>query len=159
MRLAKRSVHGCGYETLSQMMASQADWVSPGPWDDQSMKNVYASPPNWKGDKVSVLDSDHVWGHGIDYHWVWKSLLRGHNVLFMDPWDPLSVWFNPAVNRPDHPNYILRRKAMTYTAEWAAKINLVAMRPNQDFGGESFCLGDSGKEYLMHAEGSKAILI
>src|SRR5688572_13111564 len=84
MRLTKRSVHGCGYETLSQMMASQADWVSPGPWDDQSMKNVYASPPNWKDDKVSVLDTDHVWGHGIDYHWVWKSFLRGHNVLFMD---------------------------------------------------------------------------
>ena len=149
---------GHGNETLPQMMASQADWVSPGPWDDQSMKNVYSSPPNWKGDKVSVLDTDHIWGHGIDYHWVWKSFLRGHNVLFMDPWDPLPVWFNPPANRPDHPNYVLGRKAMKYTAEWAAKINLVTMRPNQDFGGESFCLGDAGKEYLMYVEGSKADL-
>ena len=39
---------GHGNETLQQMMASQADWVSPGSRDDQSMKNVYTSPPNGK---------------------------------------------------------------------------------------------------------------
>ena len=32
-----------------------------------------------------------MWGHGIDYKWVWKSFLRGHNVLFMDPWGPLPL--------------------------------------------------------------------
>ena len=47
---------------------------------------------------------------------------------------------------------------MKYTAEWAAKINLVTMRPNQDFGEGSFCIGDAGKEYLIYVEGSKADL-
>ena len=149
---------GHGNETLQQMMASNADWVSPGTADDASMKNAAANPPLWKGVKVSVLDTDHIWGHGIDYRWVWKSFLRGHNVLFMDPWDPLPVWFNPAVNRPDHPNYILGRNAMKYSAEWAKKIDLVTMQPNPDFGAESFCLGLSGKEYLLYVNGSNPTL-
>ncbi len=160
---AKGKIHpvgltGHGNETLQQMMASDADWVSPGTWDDESMKNVRTNPPVWKGEKVSVLDTDHIWGHGIDYRWVWKTFLRGHNVLFMDPWDPLPVWFNPEVNRPDHPNYILGRNAMKRTAEWANRINLVTMRPNADFGAVSFCIGDPGKEYLIYVEGPDAEL-
>jgi hypothetical protein len=47
---------------------------------------------------------------------------------------------------------------MKLTAAWAAKINLVTMRPNQDFGAASFCLGNSGQEYLMYVEGSNVDL-
>lgn len=148
-------ITGHGNETLQQMMASQADWISPGPWDDESLKNVHTNPLLWKGDKVCILDTDHLWGHGMDYRWVWKSFLRGHNILFMDPWDPLPVWHNPEVNRPDHPNYILGRKAMKNTAIWAAKINLVTMRPTADFVKNGFCLADPGNEYLVYVEGAR----
>jgi hypothetical protein len=154
-RLHPIGLTGHGNETLTQMLASNADWISPGAWDDPSMTNVYTNPPLWMGAKVSVLDTDHMWGHGIDYRWVWKCFLRGHNVLFMDPWDPLPVWFNPEVNRPDHPNYILGRKAMKHTAEWASMINLAAMNPKADLVPNSFCLAEEGKEYLVYVEGSK----
>ena len=48
-------------------------------------------PPAWDGKKVSLLDTDHVWGVGGNGAWVWKSLLRGHNPLFMDPYDGLVL--------------------------------------------------------------------
>jgi len=148
-------ITGHGNETLQQMLASEADWISPGAWDDPSMKNVHTEPPTSDGRKVSVLDTDHMWGHGIDYRWVWKTFLRGHSVLFMDPWDPLPAWHTPEVNRPDHPNYILGRKAMKQTALWAGRINLATMQPDSSLSENSFCLADPGKEYLIYVDGSK----
>ena len=41
--------------------------------------------PN-SGKKVTILDTDHLWGCGGNYQWVWKSFLQGYNTIFMDPW-------------------------------------------------------------------------
>lgn len=37
--------------------------------------------------KVILVDTDHLWGVGGSPAWVWKSFLRGHNPIFMDPYD------------------------------------------------------------------------
>ena len=64
------------------MLASPADWISPGDQDG------YRDPaPVWDGRKVSLLDTDHIWGVGGNHGWVWRSFLRGHNPIFMDPYD------------------------------------------------------------------------
>ena len=75
-------ITGHGAERLESMLASPADWISPG-----SQDGFKDDPPAWDGKKVSLLDTDHVWGIGGNGAWVWKSLVRGHNPLFMDPYD------------------------------------------------------------------------
>ena len=47
---------------------------------------------------MSLLDTDHIWGCGGNAAWVWKSFLRGHNPLFMDPYDG-SVLGTPGDSR------------------------------------------------------------
>ena len=75
---------GHGSENNDEMLASPADWFSPGSsqWPD-----LKTDPRAVDGKKVSLLDTDHVFGVGGDPKWVWKAFLRGHNVLFMDPYD------------------------------------------------------------------------
>ena len=75
---------GHGSESNEEMLASPADWISPGSDGWQDLKTDPRSAP---ATKVSLLDTDHVFGVGGDQKWVWKAFLRGHNVLFMDPYD------------------------------------------------------------------------
>ena len=79
---------GHGSENNDEMLASPADWFSPGSnqWPD-----LKTDPRAVDGKKVSLLDTDHVFGVGGDQKWVWKAFLRGHNVLFMDPYDDPSL--------------------------------------------------------------------
>jgi hypothetical protein len=83
---------GCSSEKLAEMLASSAEWVSPGVCDAGP---IYKSdPPAWNENKVSLLDTDHLWGHGGTPWWVWKSICRGHNPVLMDSWEPIP---GPAV--------------------------------------------------------------
>ena len=77
-------ITGHGAERLDSMLASPADWVSPGRVD-----GFADDPPAWDAghEKVSLLDTDHIWGVGGNAAWVWKSFCRGHNPIFMDPYD------------------------------------------------------------------------
>ena len=62
------------------LFRSPADWVSPGSY------RIYANaPPVAEGRKVSLLDTDHVFGVGGDRRWIWKAFTRGHNPIYMDP--------------------------------------------------------------------------
>src|SRR5947207_1209070 len=60
------------------------------------------------GKKVSVNDTDHLWGHGGTVSWAWKSFVRGHNTLLMDSWDPIAGSPCPEVNWGPRPGYPLR---------------------------------------------------
>jgi hypothetical protein len=143
-------ITGHGGVYLAGMLASAAEWISPGAHDLLEFGDVQVDPPAWDGRKVSVLDTDHIWGHGIDYKWVWKSFLRGHHVLFMDPWGPLAGWYNPLRNRPDYPGYEEARKAMRNTVHYARRLNLGAAVPRPDLASTRFCLADPGKAYLVY---------
>jgi len=68
-------------ETINaQLLASGADWISLAGVVPQDR----VEPPEAPAGKVSLLDTDHVFGVGGDALWVWKAFVRGHNVLFMD---------------------------------------------------------------------------
>src|SRR4030095_6731354 len=73
---------GPGAERLASMLASPADWISPGKRDGYG-----EDAPAWKGEKVSLLDTDHIWGTGGNSSGWWRAFVRGHNPLFMDPYD------------------------------------------------------------------------
>ena len=81
--------------TNRQLIDSPADWISPNPGTPEE---DYKDRPSARYvGKVIVNDTDHLWGHtGGDSVWVWKSFLRGLNVLFMEELTPSPTWQDSA---------------------------------------------------------------
>lgn len=132
-------ITGHGAERLDSMLASPADWISPG-----SRDGFRDDPPAWDGAKISLLDTDHIWGIGGSAAWVWKSFLRGHNPIFMDPYDG-SVLAAPAQER----RWESVRRAMGQSRSVAERINLAAMTPQSKLASTEYCLAAAGAEYLV----------
>ena len=76
-----------GTQVNDELFATCADWILPG--TGRAHEYRY-NPPAADGRKVILTDTDHLWGHSIEVAWAWKSLTRGMNVLFMDPWEPVA---------------------------------------------------------------------
>jgi len=134
------------------VFASNADWVSPGYGPGYEYRY---DPPTADGYKVIVTDTDHLWGHGGNYRWAWKSFLRGLNPIFMDAWGPLPGdtrfdYMGNLLNRRDYPTYEPLRVALGRTRSFAERINLNAMPPRNDFASSHYCLANPGVEYLVY---------
>ncbi|MBM4048170.1 MAG: hypothetical protein FJ279_23960, partial [Planctomycetes bacterium] len=132
-------ITGHGAENLASMLASPADWISPG-----SKDGYRDDPPAWDGKKVSLLDTDHIWGIGGNAAWVWKSFLRGHNPLFMDPYD------GAVLGKPWDPRWEPIRRAMTHARRLAERVNLAALLPRNDLASTQYCLANPGQEYIVY---------
>ena len=128
---------GHGAERLPTMLASPAEWVSPGRAD-----GFAEEPPAWSERKVSLLDTDHIWGVGGSAAWVWRSFLRGHNTIFMDPYDG-------SVLGQDR-GWEGIRAAMGHTRRLAERMNLSAMTPRNELASTKYCLANPGTEYLVY---------
>jgi hypothetical protein len=133
-------ITGHGAEDLASMLASPADWLSPG------SKDGYRDlPPAWDGRaKVSLLDTDHVWGVGGHRAWVWNSFLRGHNPLFMDPYD------GTVLGKPFDPVFDPVRQALGQVLAWSRRIDLTRMTPQATLASSAVCLADPGREFLVY---------
>ncbi len=107
------------------------------------------NPPVADGRKVIISDTDHLWGIGGDYRWVWKSFLRGHNPIFMDPYD------TDLKGGLSEETIELTRKNMGYTLTYAERMNLAAMTPQPNLASSGYCLAEPGKEYLAYAPGGR----
>src|SRR5688572_3392052 len=112
-----------------------ADWISPNyapiSWmlgDSTVSTSFKENPPPSIGNKVIITDTDHLWGHGGNHQWVWKSFLRGLNPIFMDPWDPLPgkkndsnaegwLYHSDGISKDDrnYPDWDIVRQNMGYT--------------------------------------------
>ena len=128
---------GHGAERVASMLASPAEWVSPGRAD-----GFAEDPPAWNEKKVSLLDTDHIWGVGGNAPWVWKSFLRGHNPIFMDPYRGVVL----GQDRGWEPI----RAAMGHTRRLAERVNLASMQPRNDLASTGYCLAHPGREYLVY---------
>jgi len=121
------------------LFKSPADWISPnreGGYRD--------NPPAADGRKVILNDTDHLWGIGGNQAWVWKSFLRGHNPIFMDPYDGVVL------GEKFDPKWDPIRRSMGYTRMYAERMNLAAMRPRNDLASTKYCLAKPGVEYLVY---------
>jgi len=121
------------------LFKSPADWISPnreGGYRDD--------PPITDGRKVILNDTDHLWGIGGNQAWVWKSFLRGHNPIFMDPYDGVVL------GEKFDPKWDPIRRSMGYTRMYAERMNLAAMRPRDDLSSTRYCLAKPGVEYLVY---------
>ena len=129
--------------TNQQLVDSPADWISPNqgtPAEDYK----YKPSARYLG-KVIVNDTDHLWGHtGGDSVWVWKSFLRGLNVLFMEELLPSPTWQDSA------------RTAMGQVRSWAGRIDLARMTPAPERTGTGYLLAHAdGAEFLAYQDGSQ----
>ncbi len=131
---------GYGVDDLDRLLKSPADWISPNP-DHFDYKN---NPPAADGTKVIILDTDHLWGVGGGVPWVWKSFLRGHNPIWMDPFDTGSVW------EPTPADAEAVRNNLGHTRRFAERMNLAAMKPRTEIASTSYCLANPGVEYLIY---------
>lgn len=132
-------ITGHGAERVDRMLASPAQWISPGKRDGYG-----DDPPAWDGRKVSLLDTDHIWGVGGNVGWVWRSFIRGHNPIFMDPYD------GSIVGKPDDPQWPPIRAALGHARRVADEMNLAAAKPNDALASTGYCLADPGNEYLVY---------
>lgn len=129
---------GHGAERVDSMLASPADWISPGSKDGYGQ-----NPPAWKGGKVSLLDTDHIWGVGGNAGWVWKSFVRGHNPLFMDPYD------GSLLGQPGDRRWEPVRAALGHARKLAEQLNLAAAQPHDALASTGYCLAEPGREYVV----------
>ena len=121
---------------------SPADWVSPNP--DGGYRD---DPPAADGRKVVLNDTDHLWGIGGNAAWVWKSFTRGHNVLFMDPYDGIVIG-----GRFDKKWDPIRR-SLGYALRYARRMDLAAATPQSTLASTGYCLANPGAEYLLYLPG------
>jgi len=133
----------------SVLFAGPADWISPGYGRDGEYKY---NPPAADGSKVIINDTDHLWGLGGHYKWVWMSFLRGMHPIFMDPWRGLPEYTGTSeINTRNYRDYPFIRSSMGYALQYAERIDLAKMVPRNDLASTQFCLADPGNQYLVYS--------
>ncbi len=135
------------------LFPTPADWISPGHGPHGEYQY---DPPAGDGRKVILTDTDHLWGHGGTYQWAWKSMTRGLNPLFMDPWWPLAGrttgwWDGPALNQRDYPDWEPLRLNLGYTRRYAQRLDLRTTLPHGELAASGYCLADPGRAYLVYS--------
>jgi hypothetical protein len=139
------------------LLEASADWISPGAVnaDDAAGEAYITDPPAADGQRVSILDSDHLFFTLIlnnptaARHWVWTSFLRGHNPILME-----NI-FQDTTGRvvPEttaNVGYVVARAAMGQTRRYATRVNLAAMTPRADLSSTGYVLASPGSEYLVY---------
>jgi hypothetical protein len=140
-----------GDQDNAELFATHADWISPS---NGRLFEYRYNPPAADGRKVILNDTDHLWGHGCELGWIWKSFTRGMNVLFMDPWEPipddLDGWIHNGISRNRRYYYAwdAMRRNLGYTRAYAERLDLNACAPHTEVCTSAFCLANPGEEYL-----------
>jgi hypothetical protein len=136
------------YGNNQTLYNSPADWISLG---GNLNLNTYVPPvtDGSQSSKVIIADTDHLCGICGSQQWVWKSFTHGENPLFMD-------WYDPATSSRggdySNPNEQEVRRNLTYTRDFANRMNLVAMTPQPSLCSTGYCLANPGAtdaEYLV----------
>lgn len=146
-----------GMGTVNEWIyGTSADWVSPEGWALEGQTDGYregeytwGSAPFDRGDKVVLLDTDHLWGIGGDEVWAWKSFCRGYNVLYMDRCDDFPTAFYEHESWPEKFNPNLRRE-MGVILAYAERMALNRAVPRNDLCSTGYCLADPGREYIVY---------
>ncbi|MBM3473522.1 MAG: DUF4038 domain-containing protein [Armatimonadetes bacterium] len=140
-----------GEQDNAELFATCADWISPS---NGRLFEYRYNPPVADASKVVINDTDHLWGHGCEVGWIWKSFTRGHNVIFMDPWEPipdsLDWWQDGDVTRNQRHYYLWDavRRNLGYTRRFAERMDLASCVPAPSLCTSTYCLANRGEEYL-----------
>lgn len=121
------------------LFASGAEWISP------NTKAYLNDPPPATGEKVIIVDTDHIAPWDSHPDWVWKNLLRGNHFILMDHYRDFRIG-SPA--EPDAKHNPTRR-TMGLARKVAARVDLAKMTPQGELASTGYCLADRGSEYLV----------
>ena len=152
-RKPKQHPVGMTYQYSSRYMnpalfASPADWISPNP--DGGYKD---NPPASDGKKVIINDTDHLWGIGGNYRWVWMSFMRGMNPIFMDPYDGVVI------EKAFDPQWEPIRRNMGYVLRYSKRVDMNRMTPHSELASSGLCLADPGREYIVYLPDGKPVTL
>jgi hypothetical protein len=136
--------------TMDALFASPADWISPSnDYNEKTGEYAYSynnDPPAASGQKVILSDTDHIFGVGGNRIWVWKTFMRGHNPIYMDPidisYENQMEWNISEIEQA--------RVAMGHTRYYVQRMNLAEMTPHNNLASTKYCLANPGKEYLVY---------
>ncbi|MEK7571624.1 MAG: DUF6298 domain-containing protein [Patescibacteria group bacterium] len=122
-------------------------WMSPcdcknQPDDGNGGEPYVSNPPAATGNKVVLVDTDHIFGQGGDAVWVWKTFTRGHNILYM--WDETVT--DALSGGALH--------AMGDVIAYSKKIDLNTTVPHGELTSTAYALVNPGSEYLVYQPGS-----
>jgi hypothetical protein len=154
--LRKPKQHPVGYTgdwaiLNNDLFASHADWISPAAGTNGN--DYKSNPPASDGTKVIIIDTDHLWGIGGDRKWVWKCFTRGHNPIFMDGYDGASYGCGGSGFDSTLSWVQSLRKNLGYTRNYATKMNLLKMTPQDNLSSTTYCLANTSSaeaEYLIY---------
>ena len=137
--------HPVGMTYQNNHGKNQTLWESPADWISPNREGGYRDdPPDGKGVKVVISDTDHLWGVGGDATWVWKTVTRGLNPIFMDTYDGKVLGkVRPQDEGP--------RMAMGRAIEYARRMNLARATPRKELSSTGYCLTEPGVTYLVFA--------
>jgi hypothetical protein len=126
------------------LFASSAEAVSPFGWHGRGTDRWQDDPPAKYRGKVVISDTDHLWGVGGTADFVWRSVTRGHNVLYMDTWgyDHLEVR-GPELDAG-------ARTAMGIAVRLADRMDLGVTFPHPELSSTGFALAAPGRHYLVY---------
>lgn len=161
-----------------ELFASEADWVSPAKepqlWlypGSAFLQDYEQNPPASDGSKIVLLDTDHLWGVGGTADWAWKAVCRGHNPLFMDPWEPIPgeilyedlEWFFDAqkrnLNARDYPGFAELRATLGDVRRYAGRMNLGDSIPAEALSSSRYCLAEAPYRYLVFIPGGGSVTL
>jgi hypothetical protein len=138
------------YDDLAELLNSPADWISPGRPISRA-SDYLENPPATDGSKVIISDSDHLVRELKNPSWIWKSMTRGLNPIFMDSYPPLDTLAAGDVTRI--------RANMGYARMYVERIDLSSMMPRADLASTGYALATPGVEYLVYQPGSGAFTV
>lgn len=111
-------------------------------------QNAYkVNPTPAAGKKVSILDTDHIWGIGGYPGWVWKAFTRGHNPIVMDPkfGEPWQV-----VNISAADLETMRRE-MGQIISFSKRLDLAGVEIAGNLSETTYCLADGDQKFLVYS--------
>src|SRR5262249_41297827 len=133
------------------------DAVAPA-GNPETVDDYQNDPPPAAGSKVVIADADHINWQTKEARFVWKSFLRGNNVVIFDA-DVVPFDWEKGVVGSDDGSYAPIRRAVGDTRWYAERINLAEMRPRGDLCTTGYCLAKTGAEYLAYQPTSGAFSV
>jgi hypothetical protein len=129
------------------LFASSAEAISPMHWHGRGTDRWQDEPPAEYRGKVVISDTDHLWGVGGTADWVWRTVTRGHNALYMDTWGYTHFELRgPELDEG-------ARNALGLAVALAREIDLGETFPHPELASTGFAMAKPGSHYVFFQPG------
>jgi hypothetical protein len=126
---------------VTTLKNSDAEWISFG-------GSISNPPINNANEKVVIADTDHVCGTCSNTEWGWRSLTRGQQQMYMDPYDMDG-------HSPTETGEVNMRTSLKYVQDYSGKIDLKHAVPSTTQSSTGYALVNDGTaaddQYMVFA--------